>query len=176
MRVFVAFGPRGFSEQWLDSQPGWELYRKGGLDTTIVQIGEGMDVCCRDFDAGDVVLFEGKRGTYVLLGIKAQSPRFEGEPFTIMRPKEAAPLGLCAELTEQANRRLVHLVNYRSDGPIEQVEVRLRLPLRRRVESVKLASPERESELDVPFKQETETVSFTVPKVGIYEIAVVRLQ
>ena len=44
------------------------------------------------------------------------------------------------------------------------------------MESVKLASPERESELDVPFKQETGTVSFTVPKVGIYEIAVVSVQ
>jgi hypothetical protein len=176
VRVFVAFGPKGFSEQWLDPQPDWELHRKGGLDTTIVQIGEGMDVYCRDFDAGDVVLFEGKRGTYVLLGIKAQSPGFEGELFTIMEPRKAAPLGLCAELTEQADRRLVHLVNYCSDGPIEQVEVHLRLPLRRLVESVKLASPERESELDVPFEQETGTVSFTVPKVGIYEIAVVSLR
>ncbi len=175
VRVFVAFGPKGFSEQWLDPQPGWELYRKGGLDTTIVQIGERMDIHCRDFDAGNVVLFEGKRGTYVLLGITAQSPRFEGEPFTIIQPKEAAPLGLCAELTEQADRRLVHLVNYCSDGPIEQVEVRVRVLPGRRVESVKLASPERESQVDVTFKQEAGTVSFTVPKVGIYEIAIVSM-
>lgn len=34
----------------------------------------------------------------------------------------------------------------------------------------------RESEVDLPFRQETDTVSFTVPKVGIYEIAVVRVQ
>jgi len=135
-----------------------------------------MDIYCRDFDAGIVVLFEGKRGAYVLLGVKAQSPRFEGEPFTVASPKEAAPLGLCAELTEQTDRRLVHLVNYRSDGPIEQVEVRLRVPPQRRVTSVKLASPERENDLDIPYKPEVGTVSFTVPKVSIYEIAVVSMQ
>ena len=176
VRVFAAFGPKDFSEQWLDPQPDWQPYRKGCLDTTIVQIGEGMDIYCRDFDAGNVVLFEGKRGAYVLLGIKAQSPRFEGEAFTVASPNEAAPLGLCAELTEQTDRRLVHLVNYRSDGSIEHVEVRLRVPPRRRVKSVKLASPERESDLDVPFEAEVGTISFTVPKVGIYEIAIVSMQ
>jgi hypothetical protein len=176
VRVFVAFGPGGYSKQWLDPQPDWALWRKGGLDTTIVQIGEEMDIYCRDFAAGDVVLFEGKRGAFVFLGVQARSSRFEGELFTIMRPRQAAPLGLCAELTAQSDRRLVHLVNYRSDGFIEQVEIRLRLPSRRRVISVKLASPERKSELDIPFKQEADAVDFTVPKVGVYEIAVVGLQ
>ena len=36
------------------------------------------------------------------------------------------PHGLCAELTEQANRRMVHLVNYRTGDPARGVEVRLR--------------------------------------------------
>jgi hypothetical protein len=176
VRVFVAFAPRGFSSQWLDPQPDWKLYKKAGLDSTIVDIGQGMDIYYRDFDAGNVVLFEGKQGAYVLLGIKAQSPDFEGAPFTVVQPKGTAALGLCAELTEQSGRRLVHLVNYRSDAAIEDVKVRLRLPAGRRVESVILASPEREGEIDVPFQQEGRSVSFTVPKVGIYEIAAVNMR
>ena len=38
------------------------------------------------------------------------------------------PVGLCAELSEQPGRRLVHLVNYRADGPIRDVAVALGLP------------------------------------------------
>jgi hypothetical protein len=59
---------------------------------------------------------------------------------------------------------------------MENVEVRLRLPAERRATSVSLASPEREGDLDVPFKQEESTVSFTVPRLGIYEIAAVRMR
>ena len=39
-----------------------------------------------------------------------------------------APDGLCAELTEQSDRRLVHLVNYRDDGPIRDLAVAVQLP------------------------------------------------
>ena len=87
-----------------------------------------------------------------------------------------APAGLCAELTEQPGRRLVHLVNYRSDGPIRDIAVTLRIPPRTDAKAVKLASPDHEADITLPFQvEETGGVTFTVPKIGVYEIAVVEL-
>ncbi|MDO8543620.1 MAG: hypothetical protein Q7S40_24525 [Opitutaceae bacterium] len=81
--------------------------------------------------------------------------------------------GLAAELTEQPARRLVHLVNYRSDQPMKEVAVRVALPRGRNAKSVTLASPERTGDVTIPFRQEEGVVSFTVPVIGVYEIAVV---
>ncbi|MHC4406411.1 MAG: hypothetical protein ACYTG0_42830 [Planctomycetota bacterium] len=88
---------------------------------------------------------------------------------------EASP-GLCTELTTQPGRRLVHLVNYRSDGPVENVTVGVRLPGGSRAKTVTLASPGRERDLEVPFEEESGVVTFTVPEVATYEIAVVGVQ
>jgi len=122
-----------------------------------------------------VALFEGRRGDYVLLGIRARSGDGKGVPFEAQHSPDAAP-GLCAELTEQPGRRLVHLVNYRDDGPIKEVSVRLRLPEGRKVKSVTLASPEREGDQAVQYAVKDGAVSFTVPAVGVYEIALVAMQ
>ena len=88
-----------------------------------------------------------------------------------------APAGLCAELTEQPGRRLVHLVNYRSDGPIHDVAVAVFLPPVTRAKSVRLASPDHEADRSVPFKEDFQedstVVRFTVPTIGVYEIAIV---
>jgi len=89
-------------------------------------------------------------------------------------PKDAAA-GLCAEVTEQPGRRLVHLVNYRDDGPLEEVSVRLRLPAGKSVSGVTLAGPEHD-DLPLPFRQEADAVTLTVPKVNVYEIAVVGMK
>ncbi len=86
-----------------------------------------------------------------------------------------APPGLCAELTQQAQRRLVHLVNYRSDGPVRDLAVEVRLPAGRRAKTVTLASPERRDDRSVEFQQQSGAVRFTVPEVKVYEIAVVDL-
>jgi len=83
------------------------------------------------------------------------------------------PAGLCCEVTEQPQRRLVHLVNYREDGPVREARVRLRVP--GRVGQVALASPGRDADLPVPFEERDGAVEFTVPEVGVYEIAVVTL-
>ncbi|MBI4626021.1 MAG: hypothetical protein HY736_22720 [Verrucomicrobia bacterium] len=84
--------------------------------------------------------------------------------------------GLCAELTEQPGRRMVHLVNYRAGEPAKNVAVRVALPKGRTVKSVALASPERERDITLPFSPSSGAVSFTVPSVGVYEIAVVTLK
>ncbi len=80
---------------------------------------------------------------------------------------------LCAELTEQPNRRLVHLVNYNAENPVKDAVVRVVLPKGRAAKSVTLASPEHAADITVPFKQEGGVVTFAVPTVGVYEIAVV---
>jgi hypothetical protein len=84
--------------------------------------------------------------------------------------------GLCAELTEQPGRRLVHLVNYRVDEAVENIKVSLRLPDARRVKAVKLASPERDRDLQLGFEEQAGVVTFAVPQVRVYEIAVVTMK
>jgi len=84
--------------------------------------------------------------------------------------------GLCSELTEQEGRRLVHLVNYRSDGPLENVAVRLRLPPGKRAGAVTLVDPQRQAELELPFTQQAGVVAFRVPKIDVYGIAVVAME
>jgi len=86
-----------------------------------------------------------------------------------------APEGLAAELTQQAGRRLLHLVNYRGDQPARDVRVSLALPGGKAVRGVRLASPERAEDGKVTFCQVAGRVEFTVPQVKIYEIAVVEL-
>ena len=86
------------------------------------------------------------------------------------------PEGLCAELTEQGGRRLVHLVNYRSDGPAKNVVVRLAVPAGKRVKGVSLASPSRERDVAVSFEERGSMVEFAAPDFEVYEIAVVELE
>ncbi len=85
-------------------------------------------------------------------------------------------IGLCAELIEQPARRLVHLVNYRSEGAVQNVDVRVRLPQGREAVGVCLAAPGRPDALDVPFEQHGDVVGFRVPRVDVYEVALVRWQ
>jgi len=87
-----------------------------------------------------------------------------------------AESGLCVELTEQPARRLVHLVNYRSDSPAKDISISLRLPAQHRVAGVTLISPERQSDLDLDFHEQDGLVRFHVPQVRTYEIAVVTMR
>jgi hypothetical protein len=84
--------------------------------------------------------------------------------------------GLCAELTEQAGRRLVHLVNYRSDRAVKDTKTHVRLPAGRGVQSVRLAGPGHEADVKLPFSEEDGVVTFTVPEVDVYEIAVITME
>jgi len=88
---------------------------------------------------------------------------------------DAAP-GLCAEFTRQGKRRLVHLVNYRSDGPVKDVRVRLRLSPGAHAERVVLASPTRDDETKLRFDEKDGVVTFTVPAVDVYAVAVVTVR
>jgi len=96
-------------------------------------------------------------------------------------PPESGPgkdpvLGLCVELTERGDQRFVHLVNYREADPVRHITVRLRVPDGRRVRKVVLAGPERGQDLHIAHVQEGRFVTFVVPQVKIYSVAVVSLQ
>ena len=85
-------------------------------------------------------------------------------------------LGVCAELTERGNQRFVHLVNYRDADPVKDITLQLRVPDNRRVKEVALASPGRKHDLKVAHVREGSFVTFVVPQLDIYEVAVVSLQ
>jgi hypothetical protein len=97
-------------------------------------------------------------------------------PGTLASPAQHASTltGLAMELTQQAGRKLVHLVNYRSDRPIRNVAVIVRLADGSRPRSVRLAGPDHEKDFPLPFKQDGNAVRFTVPEIATYEIAVVQ--
>lgn len=82
---------------------------------------------------------------------------------------------MCAELTEQPARRLLHLVNYREEVLAKDIAVTLRLPSGRNAKQVNQVSPEHAKDVPLSFKQEDEMVKFTVPEVGVYEIVVIPL-
>jgi hypothetical protein len=166
IRRFVAqggrlcvIGPLATHDQWLlprakpalEDLPPAALVRVAGQDDWLAAV----DRACGE----------------VGLAVRAPAGQVQDPPRT--RPAPEAPPGLCAELTEQSTRRLVHLVNYRSDGPIREVAVTVRVPDGRQVRAVTLASPERDADVPVTFQQEHGAVRFTVPQVGIYEIAAV---
>ena len=96
------------------------------------------------------------------------------------RPESGATedrlLGVCAELTERGDQRFLHLVNYRDADPVSDVAVRLRIPEGRRVKEVVLASPGREQDLKVPYAREGDFVTFVVPRLDVYEVAVVAMR
>lgn len=158
-----ALGPLATQDQWmlprdkpaLDDLPAAALVRAGETDDWLAAV----DRAC------------GERS----LSVCAPAPNRDVQAKSASLVTEA-PLGLCAELTEQNARRLVHLVNYRSDGPIREVAVTVRVPPGRQVRAVKLASPDRDVDISVPFEEQAGAVRFTVPEVGVYEIAVVELK
>jgi len=88
---------------------------------------------------------------------------------------QAGP-GLCSQLTEQPGRRLIHLVNYRADDPVKNITISLRLLAGRHVKAVTLVGPEREHDMKLTFKERAGVVTFVVPQVSIYEIAVVNMK
>ncbi len=82
-----------------------------------------------------------------------------------------SPVGLGVELTEQTHRRLVHLVNYREEH-IHDVGIELRVPAGKRVKSVTLAAPQTSGQTSLDFTQDADQVTFRVPVVEIYVVAV----
>ncbi len=87
-----------------------------------------------------------------------------------------APSGVCAELTQQSGRRLVHLVNYQTGAPARDISVSVRLPVSRAVKNVVFASPLQADDVRLAFEVRDHRVEFTVPSVDVYGIAVVTFE
>lgn len=167
IRRFVAGGGRLCVIGPLATHDQWMLPRdKPALDdlpaATVVRIDETGDwLAAIDRTCGERSL-----------SVRATTSKPGGRPQSATVMPEA-PRGLCVELTEQNARRLVHLVNYRSDGPIHDIAVTVQLPPSCHVQAVTLASPDHEGDIKVPFKAHDGAVWFTVPEVHIYEIAAI---
>ena len=83
---------------------------------------------------------------------------------------------VCAELTSQPGRRLVHLVNYDPRKPVENIRVTICIPSDQRAKSVLVADPLRDKDATIPFEQEGRRVRFVVPKLSIYALAAIQTQ
>ncbi len=83
--------------------------------------------------------------------------------------------GVCMEVIAQPGRRLIHLVNYRSEAA-NNVTVSLKLPHATHVHNVMLTSPERTEDMALAFVQTKNMATFTVATVKTYEIAVVNFE
>jgi len=83
------------------------------------------------------------------------------------------PSGLCAELTEQPGRRLVHLVNYRTDTPARNINVTVQLPKGEPVKSVRLARPEHDKDVNLEIRRQEKAITCVVPAIDVYGIVVV---
>jgi hypothetical protein len=168
IRRFVADGGRVCAIGPLATHDQWMLPRaKPALDdlpaSAVVRVEEKDDwLAAVDRTCGRLSL-----------SIRAKTPSADDRTKTATAE---APPGLCAELTEQTARRLVHFVNFRSDGPIRDVAVTLCLPKGRQARTVTLASPDRDTDRTVPFQEQPGEIQFTVPDVSIYEIASVELK
>lgn len=86
-----------------------------------------------------------------------------------------AEAGVCAELTSQTGRRLVHLVNYRQGEPAKNVGIRLRVPDGHEVGELTLAGPGH-ADRSLSFRSQGPHVLAEVPIVEVYEILLANLR
>ncbi len=91
-----------------------------------------------------------------------------------------APLSVVAEVTEQRaeGKLLVHLLNYdvARTPLLSNIEVSLGIPEGKKVGRLSLLSPDEENTLSPSFVITNRRVSFTVPRLRTYELAVIQLE
>lgn len=85
-----------------------------------------------------------------------------------------APEHLVANVVEQPDkhRQIVHLVNYNTHDSVGKVEVTCHLPYDGKLDEVKLVSPDLQGAQTVQPKAAGQRVSFTIPEVKVYTLAV----
>jgi hypothetical protein len=89
-----------------------------------------------------------------------------------------APLTVVTELMEQKEKRriLLHLLNYNvaQATPVRGVEVSLEIPAKEKLRKVSLLSPDAETAQSLAAKVSNGRVSFTVPRLETYSLAVIQ--
>ena len=83
--------------------------------------------------------------------------------------------GLYAEYTSTPGHQLIHLVNFQVEQPVKDVKLSMAIPHGKKVKRVRLASPDQKQDQTIRFTKKGREISFTVPEVGTYSIAVVEL-
>jgi len=86
-----------------------------------------------------------------------------------------APAGIAAELTAKGDTRFVHLVNYRDDGPVKKIRVRLSIPEAGKIRSVCVAAPNTQKDITLEFSVSNNFVEFEVPEIDVYAVAIVKM-
>ena len=91
-----------------------------------------------------------------------------------------APPTVVAELVEQkpTGEMIVHLLNYdvARTSSVRNIGVDLRLPQGKKTTKVSLISPDEAGALSLPFAAKNGRVSFSVPRLKTYSLAIVQLQ
>ena len=83
--------------------------------------------------------------------------------------------GLYTEYTSTPDRELIHLVNFRPEIPLKDVEVSMIVPKGKKVKRVRIASPDQKQDHIVRFTRKGNEIFFTAPQVDTYSIAIVDL-
>lgn len=91
---------------------------------------------------------------------------------------EGAPLTTVMNLTEKndGSERVLHWLNYALNGAVNPAGVTVSAGNGRRVRSVELLSPGASRAQSIQFRQDGDRVSFRLPGVDVYAIAVLRYQ
>ena len=88
-----------------------------------------------------------------------------------------APLTTLIELTVNKSQPLVtlHFVNYENDQIVHGIAVRLKIPAGRSVEAIQWRSPDPQMSESLSWKEDDDSVVFSVPELKVYGLASVRL-
>jgi hypothetical protein len=89
---------------------------------------------------------------------------------------ENAPLTTVMNLTEKndGSERIVHWLNYALDSAVDAANITVAAGNGRRVRSVEVLSPASDSAKAIDFHQQGDRVSFRLPSLEVYEMAVLR--
>ncbi|WP_300598729.1 hypothetical protein [Niabella sp.] len=90
-----------------------------------------------------------------------------------------APETVTMELVkqEERNRLLLHLVNFNYENAgVEHINVSLKIPDGKKIQAIKILSPDRKTSDTVAFQQEKGSVQFTVPKLALYDLVEIRFR
>jgi hypothetical protein len=89
-----------------------------------------------------------------------------------------APLSVTMELAQQkrTNTWLLHLLNFRVDNPVSNIPVQFRMPHGMKLDQAILESPDDGVRRILPASVREGTLAFTVPKVEVYGLVLLRMQ
>ena len=89
------------------------------------------------------------------------------------------PETIAMELYEKNDKSalLLHLVNYDYTKPaVQNIHIDVKIPVGKKVKQVMVLSPDNTSENMIPFKENSNRVTFTVPQLAVYDVVVVKLK